>query len=838
MNNGLGENWASSLGLIEVPFFKDLATHDGFHSVLLDGGRGSFALSSSDTTEVDDTTTSWIWSADLPHHVIVDKDHVALSRWDDPASLQRFNRRSVESRLDSFYEFLRLDRVHSKRNIVEHSMDLFRRIRTHVREQQLPDEASVSVFLFIISKMMAGEERVQDATLEYLVSYYDLDRTFLEVYEKFDSETLESLVTHFRSPVGAGALSRLEVRPQLLVRHASGTVFQEAHYEFLRGAGAPTDLFGVPGRADVKVDVRGGTHFTPPGLARSIVEQALGEIDTANLTILDPSCGAGAFLHEVLRYLQRHDYRGEVAIFGYDTSPNAVAMARFTLAQARRDWPEGNVRHVCVERHDSLDTEFVWPEADVILMNPPFVSWGGMNQTQREQVKSILGQTYRGRPDYSMAFIDKALTSVKLGGVVGTLMPASILNLSASLDWRKRLLDQAVPRYLAVLGDYALFPHAMISAAYTIFAKQDKKIDDRLISIWTDEKRGSAGEALRNLRRLGLQELQGSGVTPSTLSTEEDWHVSLKSTAQLRESPNWRPKPDRIEDLLEKIEENTQTRVAEMFQVRQGIRTGLRGAFIISGEEYARLLKKERRYFRPVAENKSIRNGRILPRDYIFYPTTAGIEPIHNEAELQKLLPSYYERFLKPNRDKLRDRQSLRGQNWWHLSESRSWLEEFKPKLISTYFGDAGSFAWDESGEYALVQGFAWLISSSTSWGESVESEEPGNTLETMIDAKALYKAYLALLNSSLFESLLQEYCPRVAGGQYDLSPRYVNHIPIPDLHTLSIDNPDLGSSVRTLAEEGEKIQLDDLGSVSSSNINYLVAKMYRVPLEYWPENK
>lgn len=830
MNRSLAEKWASSLGLIDVPLFRESEEASENHSVLLDGERGSFALSVCQKPEVDtDAVASWIWSADLPHHIVVDEDHVTLSRWDDPTSTRRFGRSSVEDKLEPFYEFLRLDRIRSRRDIVEHSMDLFRRVRSYVNEQDVPDEASINAFLFVISTMMAEQESLQNNDLEQLVSTYALNPFFSEVYRGIKSNVLESLITQFRSPIGSP--SKLEMVPQLMVRHASGTVFQEAHYEFLRGA--PTNLFGVPGRADIKIETGGGTHFTPPGLARSIVEQALSEIHTDSLTILDPSCGAGAFLHEVLRHLQRQKYQGEVKLCGYDISPNAVAMARFTLAQAARDWPDGRIEEIRIEMRDSLDSECLWSEANVILMNPPFISWGGMDSIQREQVRSMLGETYKGRPDYSMAFIDKALSSVKSGGIVGTLMPASILSLGASLSWRKRLLNQAVPRYLATLGDHALFPHAMIEAAYVIFAKQDDKPNDRIVSLWTSEKRGTTGEALRNLRRLTLEDLQYASPSSLELTPENEWHAYVTSASHLRETPNWRPRPNRIETLLVKLREATQMTVAEIFQVRQGIRTGFRKAFIVSGEEYSQLPKKEKPYFRPVVENKNIRSGRILPRDYVFYPDTNRVDPIRNETDLQRLVPLYHERFLQPNSEDLRARKSLRGRDWWHLSEPRSWLVQPKPKLVSAYFGDAGSFAWDETGEYALIQGFAWLIRSPQ---EQQELEEFKDEVEFVIDETTIHKAYLALFNSSLFELLLAEFCPRVAGGQYDLSPRFVNHVPVPNLATRGIESPVLGSGVRELAAEGENIHRHGLGSIRQANIDYLVAEVYRVPLESWPE--
>lgn len=833
----LAEKWASRLGLVRAPLFREPSADLARHHVLLDGERGSFTLSDELDKGVEDVNraVSWAWSADLPHYVGVEQDSVTLHRWDDPTATRRFTRQSIEGRLEQFYEFLRLDRVKSSVDVVEHSVDVFRRIRSLVHEQGMPHETSVHVFLLLLARMLDDKEIYRSADLEKLVSTYALDSSFFDVYRSLTQDSiLERLAGQFRSPIGSSHW--LEIVPELLVRHASGVIFQEAHYELV--SGAPTNLFEIPGEAKVNTRSRGGTHFTPPGLARSIVEQALGEVDKEDLVVLDPACGAGAFLLETLRHLQRCGYQSIVTLIGYDVSSDAVAMARFALTQARQDWMEGKIR-IRLESRDSLEDGFTWPQSDAILMNPPFISWVGMNQTQREQVKATLGNNYEGRPDYSMAFVEKALDSINFGGVVGTLMPASLLNLDSSLAWRRHLLDQAAPRYVAALGDYALFRHAMVEAAYMIFAKQDRAPDDRVLSLWTSGQRGNTGEALRNLRKLGPKDLQHNGLTALQLQHNEDWNVSVVDASHLEMTPNWRPRSNRVQGLLEKIGETTQSMVADIFHVRQGIRTGYRRAFIISDSEYSGLPSKERPYFRPVAENRSIRSGRIIARSYVFYPSTIGIEPIGNEADLQRLLPMYYERFLKPNRKELEARKSLRERSWWDLSEPRAWLIKPEPKLLSAYFGDAGSFAWDEAGEYALVQGFAWLARPSSDQPkldleEELASEELNGESETDVQSTTLFLAYLALLNSLFFELLIAEFCPRVAGGQYDLSPRFINRVPVPDLRALMFD-PSLEIQMKSLAREGEEIHRRGLGSVRSSNLNRLVAEMYRTPFEFWP---
>ena len=58
-------------------------------------------------------------------------------------------------------------------------------------------------------------------------------------------------------------------------------------------------------------------------------------------------------------------------------------------------------------------------------------------------MQDVLGHRLEGRGDYSMAFITLALEALAPGGVLGPLLPASLLTLEAAEAWRKDLLYQA-----------------------------------------------------------------------------------------------------------------------------------------------------------------------------------------------------------------------------------------------------------------------------------------------------------------------------------------------------------------------------------------------------------
>ena len=79
-------------------------------------------------------------------------------------------------------------------------------------------------------------------------------------------------------------------------------------------------------------------------------------------------------------------------------------------------------------------------------------------------------------------------------------------------------------------------------------------------------------------------------------------------------------------------------------------------------------------------------------------------------------------------------------------------------------------FAYDEAGEFAVLQGYAWL------WKRKKLQGSPS------FDESSLPWGYLAILNSPVFETLLESSCPRVQGGQFNLSTRFVDGVFLPDL--------------------------------------------------------
>jgi SAM-dependent methyltransferase len=773
--------WASQFGLAIAPMFSPTEIESpASHNVLLDGGLGSFALSVGEAAEKHRSSfKSWAWSSNIAHHVAIDDKHVRVSRW-DKADVEILTRPSVERQLGAFYKYLIADKVRSNQRVTSHFLDLFRSVRSLVADAGRDDELSISAFLAFIESQTESEDKSSQA---------------LEILKDLSPSSLANLRERV-SQLDIFSAS-LELLPRLAIRHAGSEIFQEAHYEFLR---APTpDLFGYVGPAETTANTRGGAHFTPPALARSLCEQTLQQVENIHerkdLTILDPACGSGAFLHEAARTLQRMDFKGKLRLIGRDISQPAICMAEFALRHARMDWtPTGGIE-VDLRSSDSLQGDM--PAADVVLMNPPFVSWASLDQCQRELMRSILDKSLSGRADLSMAFVTKALTSMNDGGVLGALLPSSLLTLQAAEAWRASLLDHGTLRLIASLGDHGLFSHALVSVSAMVIDKgvpQSQKPPVK--ALIASNSKEATGEALRALRR-GNSSQHSAASAPT-------WRLFDLKYDTFEKRPTWRLMRPEMERLIGNVLSAGARPINALFDVKQGVRTGSNKVFVLDRTEFLDLPKSERLFFKPAIINESISAGRIESEHWVFYPYGQLQDELQTEADLAKNLKHYYTRYLKPNKTLLTQRSSIKRSgraDWWGLSRRRTWSLTGCPRIVSKYFGGVGGFSADIEAEYVVVQGHAWLPRWLSTDGLDVDKELDDAsklTLETV-----LY-AYAALMNSAGFSSIIEVFSPHVAGGQFDLSPRYVNSIPIPDLPSIVADM-DGGSIVGQLARLGRE---------------------------------
>jgi hypothetical protein len=786
--------------------------------VLLDGRAATFALLVSDDPGllVRPTPLEWAWSSQLRYVASVHPptETLILRRWDDPSSGRRFPMPATRDEAASVLNLIEGGRPIRAEDAVTYLLWAFRSTR-----EVIPEDSLLALRLFNAMLFAAGLAKLGEIDRERLTSLRTVGDLVdaLAAHHELDLHAIvgEGITSDIRQRLLYASLQRFvspeprfnySLDPALLLRHASGDLYQEAHLVLEQ---SPQLRFaGFAPQAPPNRKLRMGVRFTPPTLARSLAEQAIACINLteSHLTILDPACGSGVFLIEAVRELIRRGYTGKVALHGIDISPISSAMAefclRFAVQEARAAGVDASAR---VTTANSLTCD--WTAADIILMNPPFIPWNQLDIEHKELVKAEMEDTAKGRIDLAMAFILRGAKSLRQNGMLSAVLPSPLLDSTHGAAWRDELSSISNIRLIGRFEGYSYFRASMVEPAFVVLQKSvtaRPAAPQILIA-----KSGAEEKSLRSLRHPEV---------PPTNDGEWSLHIApLEAVEEGKWMPRW-PATSRIEEDLAVL---GTPRVADVFEVRQGALTGHNETFLLSQPLFESLPETERKFFKPAAGTKTIFEGRIEKTYWVFYPYDANGLILKSETDLEATVPVYFRRYLEGNKVALKNRE-LGGQPWWCLTRARERLSLGMPKLVTSYFGRQGGFAFDEEGQFVIVHGYAWLWKSRT---RPVDIEGDLVDVELRLDQRLAF-AYLAILNSGVFEQLLSLSCPRVAGSQFNLSKRFVSRVFVPDLtdeltpsHTIA----DLERAGRAI-HSGSGIELTDLDKT--------VAAAYRMAVE------
>ncbi|MCB2086075.1 MAG: N-6 DNA methylase [Sphingomonadaceae bacterium] len=776
MSLEFAENLSQRLGLVHGLLLGHGRDAEQRHHALLDGVDGSFSLSSGPIDV--DCVLDWTWSSQLPTHIALDGDLITARQVVDSRPLV-FKRDQVDRKPEGFLSAIISKRIEPPIDVVQHVVNCFRSHRHIAAAAHLSNTEALETFLDVIAQEIRGGNKIGEV----------VEGSVLKAQKRLPFDHKAHLLEELRFSRLAGRRAELD----LTMRHAAGMVFQEAHADLLTEPLEP-QLFGLAPVPDKANRTQLGAYYTPPGLARNLADLAIADhLHKPRIKIVDPACGSGIFLCEVLRALERRSYEGEVELVGLDVSAIAVVMAKFALEYGGFSGRPGVSFTVEVadflRRSKSL-------EADVILMNPPFLAMPEMEADVRERLQKILGDAFRYRPDLSMAFTSLAQHHLRRGGTLATLLPAGALSQTGGVKWRDGLLRSNEVELVAVLGEHGLFRDAIVNIAALVLRKQEHTSESPATMLWASQKRGASSSALRRLRRWTM----GNRNAERTI----DWSIYPTSQRILAERDDWTPRPYSLGELPERLSRTPGVAAVEnLFQVELGVRAGKVGASLqIDIQDYERLPKKEREWFRPVAETRSIRNGRIQPISWIFYP-----DEVMTSAQIQDVAPSFHARHLS--------QLGLEADAPVDLERARRNTNlSLRPRIVARAFIGPESFAVDENGDLVVVQGYSWI------------PKEP--ILGAPFDTIELLHDYAFLLNSRLFFALLRENGRIVGGGQVDGAKNQVRRVPLPDLGAMYLETPELFDEARELRE------LDQSERPSAHLLDAFAAAAYRTSLEEW----
>lgn len=738
--------WESNFGLLPMklnPLFEE----DKF--LMLNGGIGDFCLKTSSKSEENiQNIYRESWSTNTKNYLFINTDFVEVANWYDN-KIEKIPNNKIEFNLNQFYKYLSSKSFKSQNDVVPFILDIFRQLRNITFEKQDSSEAINLLFHLLVS--------LEDDITEINTSKWNISDT--KYPDRFE---------YFVDLINQGVRG-IKPNLDLILRHTSGSLFQEAHREVIY-FNPQRDLFGgVSNKLETRTDAYSSIHYTPQYIARTIVENVLKSIDFSKkeLTILDPSCGSSEFLVEILKQLKNRDYDGKIIIKGFDTSDSAIRTSNFLLTYENRKLWNNNLEIKVIKVTDSLTQN--WGKNDIILMNPPFISWELLkNKENRDAVLDILNSVIKkSRPNQASAFFYKATQSLNTGGIIGCVLPTSIFNSEIYTELRNKLDNELSFKLLAKLGNY-VFEDALTDVSLFIASYKESELLPKLI--WTKNEKGIVQDALREFRKMNANNEHSINNKNYSIYTPT-YFPALKDSWKI----NSMDENDFIKELIIFQKAGKLVKTSDIFNINQGALLGIKNIFKISAESFNDLSELEQKYFRPVLTNSSIKSGKITILEYVWFPYDANGLMFNEEASLSDL--DFYNNTLLPNKELLEKRSGIT--QWWLLTRPRNWQFTRQPRLFSNRFGNSNSFAFDKSGNCVIEEGNAFIPKREIPLSD--------------------YYFYLSCFSSNIFDRLLSIYSKPIMSG-FDLGKIQIKSIPIPNVKN------------NNLREDGAYLKLVELG--------------------------
>lgn len=729
LNNSLF--WASQTGMLPI-HLNPLEKENKY--ILLDGGVYDFCLDLSGVSESFELYKSLAWSSNSKNYICVNDNDVIVYNWLKETE-DKLPKSIVENKFAQFVKILNDSSYNTSYDVVPFVLDLFRSLRNQTAEKKEPLEALNLLYRLLVSL----EEQ-------------KFDEVICEKWKIADVAT-NSIFDDLVEKIRKGSRN-ITPNLDLILRHSSGLIFQEAH-RFAQSFSNQLTLFGGFS-SEIKYgkdDSYSSIHYTPQYLARSIVEKCLDGIDmhSAHFKILDPACGSGSFLIEVLKQLKERGFTGNVTICGWDSSACAISTTNFLLSYEKRTQWESGVLNINLKQVNDSLTENWEDDYDLILMNPPFMSMELIKTKEGKDAVNValedLGM--RKRPNQSAAFLYKAVKALKANGILGVVLPSSILLADQYDILRNRIREQAELVSVGRLGNY-IFENALTDVSFLTLRKMgdNYKVPQ---TIWCKNIENAAYEAIKDWRKMKYAN--------SSSCIQQNYNIYIPNEfPQVRST--WKTIPindDKFVSLLhERVEIGQLKPLSSMFDIKQGLIRGNKDSFVATSNELEMFSSKERMFFRRLANGDTIHDGHIDNSLFIWFPYDQNGLIIKTEEQLQKYSNIF--NWLSVNKNNLSSRKGVSA--WWELTRPRVWQYQENHLLISKRFGNSSSFAITCNNE-VIEEGNAFIFKSKS------EDED-------------IY-FYLALLSSSIFERLLSIFAKPILSG-YDLGKASIKDIPVPDV--------------------------------------------------------
>jgi len=445
---------------------------------------------------------------------------------------------------------------------------------------------------------------------------------------------------------------------------------------------------------------RYGQVYTPSFIVTKILDEVgFTSTDVLGKKVLDPACGDGRFLIEVVRRIINMSPRDELeknlsCVYGWDIDENAVEECKRNLDRIvqpldiRIEWNITVKNALYQLPHLSLLSTETPEFFDFIVGNPPYIRIQLLKEKERKFIRRYYEFCKTGSTDIYIAFFELAYHLLSPDGVVGFITPNTFLYTETARNLREFFVRGGYIKKIFNYGDIQLFDDATTYSAITIFTKKPQKSFDYYQAVSKDEFRH---------RVIETKELLG----------QKYWQLSV--------------------DTSEKVKG---VRLGDICTIHVGITTLCDKAYIFPIEPiddktvwaYTKLrgkVKLERAILKPIVKASKLKSCNEPIREYILFPYQKldGKMKIIPEEVLARDFPLAYQYLLsvKPELDK-RDKGKPNPVAWYAFGRNQSLDACFGKKIIFAPMNRKPRFILYENEKCLVYSGYFIKYDGDLQW--------------------------------------------------------------------------------------------------------------------------
>ncbi|MGI6589412.1 MAG: HsdM family class I SAM-dependent methyltransferase [Candidatus Iainarchaeum sp.] len=409
-----------------------------------------------------------------------------------------------------------------------------------------------------------------------------------------------------------------------------------------------------------------GQVFTPKWIVKEILDLVeFTENNLLNKKIIDPACGDGAFLievvsrtldtliknnfsnNEIIRYLEEHIYGIEIDRIEFEKciqNLNSIVNTKLNKSQ-KINW-----KILC---DDTLDKykDFIGI-FDFVIGNPPYIRIHNLDKETREKLKYEF-EFCNGTIDIYIAFFELGFKLLNNKGVLGYITPNSYLHNTSYSNFREYLKGKKALETLVDFKANKLFKGFSTYTAITIISFSTSRTN----FIYKELKDGK----IKEINQISYLELN-----------KKDWSFSGKDDMLF----------------LDNIYSNNGAKVSDYFDVQYGFAT-LRDKIFIGNitDENKSLVLFNESWIEKKILYKIVKGSTYKGTDneikYVIFPYEKYGErfiPIP-ENKLKLEYPNTHKYLLK-NKDELLKRDIDKGASWYEFGRSQGVQTSFNEKIV------------------------------------------------------------------------------------------------------------------------------------------------------------